>query len=456
MNDTIIKEKVETTDENSNEIMNGITDAPEVAETETEVTSNPDNKEAEMADKKDNSGQDLVEDMNSDLGKSAGAEDIKESVNKDTSEEAGDTEIVGTLDEIKQKIENELGPNVTLDPQNEEQLDLNLMKDPIAVSKISVPTDDDQGEFLDATETVKAIRKYIDENKSKTGDELKDPEFLKTGTELLSGFNKKLSLKEMLTLAVLTKNYLLYGMALIILKNGVKEDGQNWIYYYKKHFIPSTYSSAIKYMKLARIPNVIRYAFLGLQRLEKIHTAIKDDYGMEEGDPIGEFFKDNTVNIDLNESEIENFKYEIDVALAKTKLKKFFDQENEDLPEDKLVKNTVDLDLIDELIRKDKKIEEGLMKNLYLFAKGGSNPNVLIEDQLKGGSTNSSKKNRTKLTHIKTIEGFPKIISELKLKVAYFTKNTALLKKVAPQHIKDLQDQVTALKTLIKAQTPSK
>ena len=346
MSDTIIKEKIETTDKITDEI----TDAPEVAETETEVTSNPNNKEAEMADKKDNNGQDLVEDMKSDLEKTASAEDIKESGNKDTSEEAGDTEIVGTLDEIKQKIENELGPNVTLDPQDEEQLDLNLMKDPVAVSKISIPTDDDQGEFLGATETVQEIRKYIDENKSKTGDALKDPEFLRTGTELLSSFNKKLSLKEMLTLAVLTKNHLLYGMALIILKDGVKEDGQNWMYYYKKHFIPSTYSSAIKYMKLARIPNVIRYAFLGLQRLEKIHTAIKADYDMEEGDPIGEFFKENSINIDLHENEIEDFKYEVDVAVAKIRLQKFFDQENEDLPEDKVVKNTVDLGLIDELI----------------------------------------------------------------------------------------------------------
>jgi archaellum component FlaC len=92
------------------------------------------------------------------------------------------------------------------------------------------------------------------------------------------------------------------------------------------------------------------------------------------------------------------------------------------------------------------------MSNLYLFAKGGANPNVLLENQIKGGATKTSENIKRKLTDINTIEGFPKIISELKSRVAYLTSHTALLKEITPQHVKDLQDQVTALKKLINEQ----
>lgn len=442
MNFTEAKENNQTDSPKEEQFVETVKDNNDVT-TDSKI-ENRNNEEAAMADKNDE--RQNVKDF--DHGKSAGDDQsLKTKTKTNGTEEAGD--IKPNRDEIEKAIQEELGPNVTLDPQDEEHLDLNIMKDPVAISKSSVPTDNDEGEFLGDTDAVSELRAFIEVNKDKEGDDLKDDELLKAGTEVASRFNKKLSHKEMRTLAVLTKYNLLYGRALIILKDAVKETGQNWIYYYKQHFIPSTYSSTIKYMKLAKIPNVIRYSFFGMQRLEKIYTAIKDDYDMDEGDPIGEFLKENSINIDLHDDQIENFKYEIDSAIAKTRVDKFFNDENKDLPEDKVVKNTIDPDLVDQVIRKDKKIQEGLMKNLYLFAKGGSDPNVLLEDEIKGAASKSAKKNKTKLTDIQTIEGFPKIISELRSKVAYLTKNKALREKVTPKHIADLQAEVTALRKLI-------
>ncbi len=400
---------------------NEITDAsPKDAEAKNEINEDTDKKESEMTDKKNKKEQGQVE----------------ESAEEET-------------------LKDDLADGVTLDPQNDEQLDLNLMEDPVAVSKISVPTDDDQGEFLEDADAITEIRKFIDDNKAKKEEELTE-ELLNKGTEIASNFNKKLSFKEALTLAVITKYYLLYGMALIILKDAVKETGQNWIFYYKKHFIPSTYSSAIKYMKLARVPDIIRYAFLGLERLEKIFTAIKDDYDMKGPDPIGTFFRDSSISIDFHECELEKFRHDIDAAVAKIRINNLFKEENKDLPKDKVVKNTVDPSLVDAFIREGKKIEAGLMTDLYLYAKDGANPNTILKEHLKGGNGRILKSINKNLTGTKTIEGFPKLISELKSKVTYLSNHTALVQKITPQHMKDLQAQVTALKALVKAQKTKK
>lgn len=406
-------------------------DASPDAEAKEVLIKDPNNKEAKMADKEESKKQDSKK-SNDDTG--VVAKNIK----------AAD----------KEKTEGtELAPNVTLDPQNEEQLDLNLMEDPVAVSRISVPTDDDQGEFLEDIEGVKEVRKFINENRDKEGDALKDAELLETGTEIISNFNKKLSFKEMITLAVLTKYFLLYGMALIILKDAVKEMGQNWMYYYKTNFIPSTYSSATKYMKLARVPDIIQYAFLGLERLEKIFTAIKDYYDMSSSNPFGKFFRDCLISIDLNESNLEKFKYDVDVAVAKTRINNLFEKMNKNVHEAAMqVKNTVDLSLIDNLISEDKKIGASLINDLYLCSKGGDDPNVLLKSLLKGGNKKASSSIKGTLTATKAIKDFPKFISELRSTILYISKNTALIQKITPQHVKDLQAQVNALKAIIKAQ----
>lgn len=387
-----MNEKIKTTDKNSDVIMDIITDAPEVAETETTETQNSEKEE--------------------------------------------------------------LAPGVTLDPQNEEQLDLNLMKDPVAVSTISVPTDDDEGDFIEDPQAVKDLRAFIDENKSKTGDALKDPDLLKIGTEIASNFNDKLSFKESFTLALLAKNSILYGMSLNILKNAVKETGQNWIYYYKEHFIPSTYSSAIKYMKLARIPDIIRYSFLGLEKLEKINTAIKDDYDMKGPDPYGKFFSDSSISIDFHDRDLVNFKYDVDAAIAKIRIKNFFNDANKDLSEKEQIQNTLIANLIDDFIREDNKIETKLIDDLYLYAKDGDDPNEILRVKLKGnrGKTKENKKVLENLTDKNTIEGFASIISNLKSKVNYLIKRTDLIKRLPPNHMTDLEQQVATLKNLVNAQ----
>lgn len=353
--------------------------------------------------------------------------------------------------EKKKSEETGLKPGVTLAPQNENQADLRDVSNGKEVSLVSVPVDDDEGQLIDDMDGFKDIKDFIQTNKSKTGEELNDPDLLEAGTKLASEFDSKVGLQESLTLGVLNKCRLMWGMVLIILQSALKQKDKtaSWMKHYAEQPFKSSLSSAEKYMKLAKISNIIRWAFLGLERLETIFTVIKGTDYMKESDPVGAFFQDANIAINFQEEDLEKWRNSIDEAVTNKKIVKHFEKKNEKLPEDKQVEDTVDRSMIHELISSGKQCKPSLISDLYLFAKGGADPNVLLNDLLETGANTLSGDFKGTLTDIKTIEGFPKIISELKSKVTYLSNHTALIKEITPQHVKDLQAQVTALRKLV-------
>jgi hypothetical protein len=402
-------------------------DASQEAEAQEKSTKNH-NKEAKMADKKK---QDIKK---SNHDKSAVAKDIK-AAEKTKSKETG------------------LAPGVTLLPQNEDQADLRTVANGVEVSYVSVPVDDDAGQVINDVDGFKNLKDFIQENQSKKDEELNDPDLLESGTKLASEFDNKVGLQEAITLGVMNKYRLMWGMSLIILQISLKQkDGSaSWMQYYQAHFTKSSLSSAEKYMKLAKISNIIRWAFLGLERLESIFTVIKDTEYMRESDPIAAFFCDANIAIDFKEEDLEKWRNTIDEAVTNKKIVKHFERKNENLSEEKKVEDTIDRSLIHDLISNGKKCNPGLINNLFLYKKGGADPNVLLEDLLETGADKLSDNFLGTLTATKTIEGFPKLISELRSKVTFLSNNTALIKEITPQHMEDLQTQVDALKDLVNA-----
>ena len=429
------EKKADPTKDQSGEKNNESADASHGAETKTEATEKSKKKETTMADKKENKKQDMKKSNND---KDAGAESNKAAEKKKT-EETG------------------LKPGVTLAPQNENQADLELVSNGVEVSLVSVPVDDDEGQLIDDVDGFKDIKDFIQTNKSKTGEELNDPALLEAGTKLASEFDSKVGLQEAITLGALNKCRLMWGMVLIILQSALKQKDKkaSWMKHYAEQPFESSLSSAEKYMKLAKIPNIIRWAFLGLERLETIFTVIKGTDYMEKSDPFGAFFQDANIAINFQEEDLEKWRNAIDEAVTNKKIVKHFEKKNEKLPKEKKVEDTVDRSMIHELISSGKKCAPSLITDLFLYKKGGADPNVLLEDLLETVGNTPSSTIKGILTDIKTLEGLAKIISELRSKNTYLSKNTALIKKITPQHVADLQAQIDALKALVDAHQPT-
>jgi len=294
---------------------------------------------------------------------------------------------------------------------------------------------------------------FIATNKDKKESELKDTELLESGTQLAVKFDDKVGLQAAISLGMINKYRLIMGMILNILQasfNAINADDKNasWMKYYASSKFKFSLSSAEKYMKLVKIPNVMRWAFLGLERLVAIYTVIKDTVYMEMVDPVAGFFRDAGIAIEFHSEDLDKWRYAIDEAVTDKKIVMHFEKKNEKLPEEKKVKDTVDRGMIHDLIKGGTKCNPSLINDLFLYAKGGADPNVLLDDLLESGGKSPFTAIKGTLTDIKTLEGFPKLISELKSKNTYLSRNTALVKKIAPQHVTDLQAQVDALKAL--------
>jgi len=70
-------------------------------------------------------------------------------------------------------------------------------------------------------------------------------------------------------------------------------------------------------------------------------------------------------------------------------------------------------------------------------------------------STEKSSTEKT-LIDVKTIEGFPKIVSQLRSTIKHLTGRTELVKKISLEHISDLDNAIGSLKALINDQQGEK
>ncbi len=370
--------------------------------------------------------------------------------------------------------DGELATNVTLEPQDEKQADLRVLPNPVAVSKISVPVDDDTGQLIGEEEGFKQIETFIETYQSKSDTDLNDANILKTGTELAAVFTSKIDFHFTVSLGIRNKYRILLGSALNITKAALKQHDKSasWEIYFKEQIGMGKWSlsSAEKYMKLAKIQHVRRWAFLGLERLESIRTVLdkegylkfleKEDRNGDDYDPnydaYEEFFKDHNISISFEEENIDAFRVAIDAAVLKRKIVLYYKKRNENVPDNKKVENTVKDDLIDDLISDGIEMKSKIIGDLYRYDKDGTDPNSLLEDMQLSNSNKISKENNDRLTDIRTIDGIPVLVSELRSKVKYFNNHKDLIVKIKPQHIRDLETELNALKALVASHQSTK
>ena len=431
------EKKADPITEQSGETVKDNNDASTDAEVKKESIENTNKKETNMADKGKNEKQDLVENL-----------------------ETGDNKTGETTDQKKPE-ETGLADNVTLAPQNANQADLRLIQNGVEVSHISVPVDDDTGQYIDDQDKFKQVQNFIASNKDKKDDELKNNELLESGTQLALDFDTKVGLQAAISLGTINKYRLMLGELLNILKasfEAIKADDKNasWMKYHAASNFKFSLSSAEKYMKLAAIPNIIGWAFLGLERLEAINTVIKDTTYMKMTDPVAGFFRDSDIEIEFYQEDLDNWRDAIDIAVADNKIRMHFEAKSEDLPDGKKVEDTVDRNLVKELIEGGIECKGGTIADLFLWAKGGSDPDVILSDLIMNGGKKHSKGVGDSLMGIKTLAGLPKITSQLQSKVNVLKKNSALLARVRREHITALQEQVTALTNLVNGQPLNK
>jgi len=311
-----------------------------------------------------------------------------------------------------------LPDNVTLDPQHKEHMDLRLIQDSPSMVEVYMPVSDDAGEQLRDRELEKKVTEYCELYESKKTEAIDNPEeLLEELVELSIKYGKKVNISAAVTIGIDCKYRIRLGMLLNLQKRIVAKTKEDWTDWFSKNYKAGYLRSAQDYMALARIPNVIRYAFLGKERLIEIKRALPSDY--QDEDPVGKFFKDNNISFDPESEDcINDFKNEIDALLALMKIKKVEQGQNIQIHADKeMIKNVISMGV---------KVDNGLIRDLVILSQNGGDTNQYLDRKFINGGADDAIIDDAIIDFTKNVRGFPKIVATLKDTVDYLKEHTEL------------------------------
>ena len=230
--------------------------------------------------------------------------------------------------------ENTLPEGVTDEPQDPEHMDLRTIKDSDKKwLKVYLKVSDDQGHLLDDQPLEEKVINTCKELKTRKYFKVVNHETLIRETkELIETYAISINSAENSAVGTLTKYRIRVGYLLIQLQWLVmKYLNMEWVEYFNKNFKSQQLRSYQDYMRLAKYPSVIKYAWLGKERLIRLTKIIG---APDSADPIGDYLK--VFGLEFNpEEEIDygSIKLKIDVTIYRQKLR---EKEVYDIPDDKI------------------------------------------------------------------------------------------------------------------------
>jgi len=337
-------------------------------------------------------------------------------------------------------IENQLPEGVDEEPRNEEEMHLGYIKHSAALVDVYLAVSDDDGKLLD--DPIEAeVTSFINEYSSKTANEIeRSAVVLSHLRSLYLTYGAKIDRTESIADGIVTKYRIRQGMLLIIEQKLLQKKGKQWIEHYEATYKAKTLRSAQDYMALARIPKIIPYAFLGKERLMEISRSIKA-LGIEGDDPMAAI----VINPEINQPEetIADLKVNIDYAVALTKINKVEQQKSVELK--------VNPDLVKRLIENGTKVSNGLIDDLFIIKKENENVNEHLESLCSGNGTGNNM-----LPQIKKVEGFPKLVRDLKETIESVRNNVSFADRVNQRNFEELESCVSELKSILQTGNATK
>jgi len=216
----------------------------------------------------------------------------------------------------------------------------------------------------------------------------------------------------------------------------VRKLNLNWVEWFHENHKMMSLRSAQDYMALAKIPNIIRYAFCGKERLMEIIRVIKDS---KAEDPVGDYLRDHGVIFDPASDDRETatqLKNEIDTVIAMIRISSVEQKQEVEL--------AVNADIVRKLIGLGTEINNQFIRDLIIIKQNGGDPNQYLKHRyIDGGAEEPVIDATKKLTSI------PKLVASFKSAVDYIREHTHLVSQIRLEQIEDFERQITELKTLI-------
>jgi hypothetical protein len=305
------------------------------------------------------------------------------------------------LEKSSTETVSELPPGVTETPQNEEHMDLSRVGGYRQWVTTYLEVSDDDGDLLGDKGLEAAVKSLFQGIKDGEFNGIEDPEsVLRKIKPMVINYLQKVNRVENSTGGIITKYRIRLGVIFNFQKKLVKKLGLNWLEWFDANYGRSNFRTVNDYMRLAKIPNIIRYAALGKERLLQIVRQLEAKESSI--DPVADHIAANGLNFDPDaEVDPAELKRHADIAISHRNLiKRGLDQ----IPVEKVAA----------LISSGGEIEDKHIR--YLKATQAANGNVLLlMDQLiaTGGKFDPLKPADSKPARFKkTVDRFLKMAGE--------------------------------------------
>lgn len=358
-----------------------------------------------------------------------------------TSENQTETNAVETEVDGNVATETQFAEGVNEEPRNEEEMHLKYIKHSPSLVDVYLAVSDDDGQLMDDRELEGSVASFIEAYKAiKVGDVPDAEAVVKELQALYQTYSTKINRADSISEGVITKYRIRQGMLLNIEQKLLRKKGKQWIAHFNTTYGDKGLRSAQDYMALGRTPNIIRYAVYGKERLMEILRAIKE-LDIDTEDPIASFLDHysipfNTEDPDSDEKLVQ-LKWQIDSAVALTKIQKA------EIKKDLVL--GLNPDLIKKIVELGIKVENGLIKDLFIIKKANGDVNSHLEDlYLNGG------KGEEVLGQIKSVTGLPKLAAGLKDTVKCILENVDLAERIDSDTVKELEKWVLELKGIVE------
>ena len=336
-----------------------------------------------------------------------------------------------------------LPDGVTMAPRNVEEIHLDLIKNSPSLIRTYLAVSDDYGQLHKNVDFEKQIMELCEKYKNIRKENIENPhEILNEVKEKTNSYVSLINGAVSISIGVVTKYHIREGMLFNIEKAIVKKLRlQNWSDWFKENHPLISLRSAQDYMRIARIPNSIKFAFLTLDRLLKIEKVVRNS---KSNDPIGDFLKKYGVDFDpeIDDPErevVKDIKIDVDFAMSMIKINSRIEKEDiDDL--------NIDNSIIHDIVSNGKEIDTELIDNIILIYEYGGDVDQYLNDRyLQGGSEDSRVKDSKKVISIQ------KLIASFKSTMSKIRDDFELASKLEPELVDDFQKEVSELKSLIES-----
>jgi hypothetical protein len=211
--------------------------------------------------------------------------------------------------------------SVTVEPQHEEHMHLDLIAHSPAIVDVYLPVSDDEGHLLGDMKMETRVKSFCDRYRDPST--VSEPDkVIEEAKILATEYTLTINKVENRLSGTITKYRIRQGTLFNIMKELVRKSKPNWMEWFKANFDPREFRSVQDYMKLARIKNIIRYAVFGKERLMHMTRQLSDEQ-LKLDDPIGAFLKVNKIKYNpKEETDNRELRIEADVAINHQKLLK--------------------------------------------------------------------------------------------------------------------------------------